>query len=141
MKIRLAKTEDYKELIKLYSLFVGDNRFSKKNSDSFVKVLENPNSYIYVATDKQKLIGFATLSTRNVVRYSKLIAELDELFVLENYRKHGVGKKLMEIIEKKTKDLNCKGIFIQSGKDHKVAHRFYKNHGYIERGFYFTKDL
>ncbi len=141
MDIRPVKLTDYKELMKLFTLFVGDDRFLKPDSDSFKIVLKNSNSYIYVATDKEKLIGFATLSVRNVVRYSKSIAELDELFVLEEYRKHGIGKALIKKIEKKTKELNCKGIFIQSGKDHKIAHIFYKNLDYVKRGYYFTKDL
>jgi GNAT superfamily N-acetyltransferase len=141
MEIRPAKQLDHNELIKLYTLFVGDDRYSKGNGDSFIKVLRDHNSYIYVATHSEQLIGFATLSIRNVVRYSKPIAELDELFVLEKYRKHGIGKKLIETIEKKTKDLNCKGIFIQSGKDLKTAHLFYEKLGYTKRGYYFTKDL
>lgn len=141
MNIRLAKLSDYEQIMKLYILFVGDDRYSKENSDSFEKVLKNRKSYIYVAVDKNRIIGFATLSTRFVVRYPKPIAELDELFVLEDYRKHGIGKKLIDAIEKKTKDLDCKGIFIQSGKDHKIGHQFYKKLGYIQRGFYFTKDL
>ncbi len=141
MKIRLAKPSDYDDLIKLYSLFVGVDRFSQKNNDSFKIVLENQRNFVYVALDEDRLIGFATLSIRDVIRYPRPIAELDEIFILEEYRKHGVGKNLMKIIEEKAVELDCQGIFIESNINHTVAHKFYETLGYENKGYQFIKAL
>jgi GNAT superfamily N-acetyltransferase len=141
MTIRLAKKDDYLPLMELYNLFVGDDRYSKVNNDSFLRVLNNPQNYIYVAEDKEKIVGFATFSVRDVVRYPKSIAELDELFVLKDNRKKGVGKKLMDEVEKQAKKLDCYRIFIESHYDHKVAHHFYENLAYKNYGYHFIKDL
>lgn len=141
MNIRLAQESDYEKVIELYNLFVGSDRYSQHNSDSFKKVLKNNNNFIFVATDTDKIIGFATFSIRDVVRYPKPIAELDELFVSENYRKHGIGKLLMNEIEKKAKELDCYRLFIESHYEHKAAHKFYESLGYTNYGYHFIKNL
>jgi ribosomal protein S18 acetylase RimI-like enzyme len=139
MKIRPAKLSDYGELMKLYGLFVGDDRFSNKTADSFKKVLQSTTSFIYIAEKQSKLIGFVAFSIKYVVRYPKPIGTLDEMYVLEQYRNQGIGKNLMEILEKKLKKLNCYGIFMESGKDLKTAHIFYEKLGYKKYGYYFAK--
>lgn len=141
MKIRLAEQEDYQELMNLYNLFVGEDRYSQHDNDSFNRVLESDNEFIFVAEEQNKLIGFATSSIRNVVRYPKPIAELDELFVHPEYRKHGMGRKLMEIIEEKAKEQNCYLMYIESHYDHKAAHHFYESLGYKNYGYHFVKTL
>jgi len=141
VKIRSARLEDYKNIISLYNGFVGSERYSKFDNDSFEKVLKSPNNFIFVAEDEEKLIGFATFSVRIVVRYPRPIAEIDELFVLSEYRKQGVGKLLFIEIEKKAKELNCYRIFIETHYDHKVAHKFYEALGYKNYGYHFIKNL
>ncbi len=141
MIIRLVKPPDYKELMHLYNLFVGSDRYSRYDNDSFERVVHNPNNFVYIAEDKGNLIGFASFSIRDVIRYAKPIAELDELLVLEEYRKKGVGKQLMEKVETKAKERNCYRLFIESHYDHKAAHKFYESLGYTNYGYHFIKNL
>lgn len=141
MKIRLVQTADYADIMHLYNLFVGYDRYSHHDNDSFQRVLQNPHNFVYVAEDDDTLVGFATFSVRDVIRYPKQIAELDELFVLEDYRKKGVGKLLMQEVEKKAKECECCRIFIESHYDHKAAHVFYESLGYTNNGYHFIKDL
>lgn len=141
MIIRPAKISDYEQIIPLYSLFVGDDRFLKKDADSFKEALGNKNNFLYVADSGNKLVGFIAFSIKTVIRYSQPIATLDEMYVLGEYRRKGIGKQFMDVLESRSKNLNCRGIFLESGKDLKTAHLFYKKLGYIKRGYYFTKDL
>ena len=141
MNIRTARNSDYKELMQLYNGFVGEDRYSKHNKDSFKKVSKSKNNFIYVVEENKKLIGFATFSIRLVIRYPKPIAELDELIVLPGYRKKGVGKLLMNKILSKAKELNCYRLFIESHYDHKVAHKLYEKLNFTNYGFHFIKNL
>lgn len=141
MIIRNAITEDYEKLMKLYNLFVGSDRYSKHNNDAFLRVLKNPNNFLFVAEENGLLIGFASFSIRDVIRYPKKIAELDELFVLENFRKSGVGKQLIIKAEEKARKLDCYRMFIESHYDHKTAHQFYEALGYTNYGYHFIKNL
>lgn len=139
--IREAVAEDYKGVMKLYNEFVNKDSFSKLDNDSFQQVIDYPTTYLYVAEGDQKLLGFASFSTRFVVRYPKHIMQLDELFVSEEYRKHGVGGRLIEVMEEKARDLDCAGIYIESSVERKTAHKFYEEQGYKNSGFYFKKSL
>lgn len=141
MNIREAKQSDYHELMGLYNLFVGEDRYSRYDNDSFIKILNTQNNYIFVAEDSGKLVGFITFSIRDVVRYPKPIAELDELFVLSDYRQKGAGKMLMERVEDKAKKLGCYRMYIESHYDHKTAHIFYEKLGYTNYGYHFIKNL
>ncbi len=141
MQIREAKPEDYHQIMVLYNDFVEEDRYSKHDSDSFYKVIKNPNNLIYIAESKGVLIGFATLSLRNVVRYPKPIAELDELYVNPKYREKGIGRKLVEKVEQKAKQLDCYVIYIESHNDRKTAHKFYQSQGYSKYGFAFRKRI
>jgi GNAT superfamily N-acetyltransferase len=141
MQIRLAVESDYVPLMKLYNGFVGSDRYSHHDNDSFKKVLVSSHNFIYVAEAENELMGFATFSVRNVVRYPKLIAELDELFVDSKYRKKGIGKLFMQTIEEKAKELDCYRIYIESHYDHKSAHALYELIGYTNYGYHFIKNL
>ena len=141
MKIRLAQESDYENLMALYNKFVGSDRYSKLNNDSFKKVLANKNNFVFVAEDNSLIIGFATFSVRVVVRYPKPIAELDELFVEVSYRRKGVGKMLMTQILETVKKLGCYRLFIESHYDHKGAHKFYESIGFTNYGYHFIKNL
>ncbi|HVZ11709.1 MAG TPA: GNAT family N-acetyltransferase [Patescibacteria group bacterium] len=141
MTIRLAEEKDYEEIMNLYNNFVGEDRYSKRDNDSFKIVLKSPTNFIFVAEDEGRLVGFSTFSVRNVVRYPKPIAELDELFVGIAFRKHGVGKQLMEAVESKAKELGCYRLYIESAYKHEPAHKFYEDLGYEKYGYHFYKTL
>lgn len=141
MIIRSAKLSDYEEIMNLYNLFVGNDRYSKHDNDSYKKVLNNTKNHMFLAVEDRRIIGYATISLKDVIRYPKPIVELDELFVLAEYRKHGIGRQLMDHVEKKSRELNCQRIFISSHYKHKTAHAFYESIGYTNYGYHFIKDL
>src|SRR3989338_6204728 len=141
MIVRPAKIADYKDIIPLYNGFVGSDRYSKLDNDSFEKVLKSKDNFVFVAEDQEKLVGFASFSVRLVVRYPKPIAELDEIYVSPEYRKKGVGKLLMNKVLKKAKELNCYRLFIESHYDNKIAHNFYEKLGFTNYGYHFIKNL
>lgn len=141
MKIRLAKQLDYSDLMVLYNGFVGEDRYSKRDNDSFQKVLNDPNAYILVAEKNDKIIGFATFSIRTVVRYPKPIAELDEFFVVPECRKKGIGKQLLQTVLDRAKKRGCYRLYIESHYDHKAAHTLYDKMRFTNYGYHFIKSL
>jgi (aminoalkyl)phosphonate N-acetyltransferase len=141
MNIRRVLESDYKELMGLYNAFVGSERYANFDNDSFKRVLHSPRNFVYVAEDEGKLVGFASFSVRDVVRYPRPIAELDELFVGVAWRKHGVGRELMAAVEAKARELDCYRMFIESQYQHTSGHKFYESLGYTNYGYHFVKNL
>jgi GNAT superfamily N-acetyltransferase len=141
MKIRQARESDYAEMMVLYDQFVGSERYSKHTNDSYQKVLKNQQNVVFVAEIDKKIGGFASFSIRDVIRYPRPIAELDELFVSSEKRQKGVGKLLLQAVEQKARELHCYRLFIESSYDHTVAHSFYEALGYTNYGYHFIKNL
>jgi GNAT superfamily N-acetyltransferase len=65
----------------------------------------------------------------------------DNRIYFSEYRKKGLGKKLMGEVEKKAKSLHCYRLFIESHYDHKQTHKFYEALGYTNYGYHFIKNL
>ena len=141
MTIREALSQDRTRLMELYNEFVGSDRYSRYDYDSFEKTLADPNCYIYVGEEDNQVIGFITFSVRNVVRYPKPIAEGDELYVMPQYRGKGYGKQLMQHIIDKAKSLNCHRLFLESNYKHETAHKMYESMGFTNYGYHFIMDL
>ena len=141
VKIRRAKKEDYVQLMSLYNGFVGEERYSNYNHDSFNQVLDSPSSVILVAEEQQTLVGFITFSFRRVVRYPKPIVEIDELYVSPKYRRKRVGRKLLEKSLEDSKKAGCYRMFIETHHKLKEAHRFYESMGFTNYGYHYIKDL
>jgi PhnO protein len=139
--IRPATLTNYTQLMELYNWFVGSDRYSNHESDSFELVLEEPNSFVFVLDDGQKLVGFVAYSIRRVVRYPKPIAELEELFVSPELRGQGWGAKLLEFVTGEAKDKGCYRMYIESHYQHEVAHKLYEKLGFANYGFHFVKNL
>ena len=141
MKIISAKNSDYTEFMKLLGDFVGDKRYLKVGDDSFLKFLANLNSYTYLLKDDGKLIGFITFSIRNVIRYPRPIAEIEELYIIPEYRGRGQSQKLMKAVLKRITKIGCSRIYIGSIFKWKIAHKAYKNMGFEKVGYQFIKKL
>ncbi|PIY59772.1 hypothetical protein COY95_05305 [Candidatus Woesearchaeota archaeon CG_4_10_14_0_8_um_filter_47_5] len=138
--IRKAKKEDYQEVIRLYGLFVENKtRYQDHDNDSFNKVIDDSNTFLEVACIGEKTVAFIVYSIRNVVRYPKPIIEVEEFFVLEEFRRKRIGQKLMDRVFAIAKEKQCEYVFLASSKDRIAAHNFYKNYGFDEYAFHYRK--
>lgn len=56
--------------------------------------------------------------------------ELKRFFVAEEFRKLGVAKSILEVLENKARDLSYTHIKLEAGEAQPEALRFYEKHGY-----------
>lgn len=62
-----------------------------------------------------------------------LTAEIDEFFILPQYRKKGIGKKLLENAETEFIRIGCRNVSLQIDKQNDAARAFYHKQNYFER--------
>ncbi len=67
--------------------------------------------------------------------------EPDNIVVDQSQRSKGVGKLLMQWMEKEAKRLTCDIVMMDSYTHNTASHRFYFREGYIIKGFCFVKDM
>lgn len=82
----------------------------------------------FVATENGKFVGASSgLAHENNDRYEPYFY-LSDLLVEKEYRKHGYGKKLLELLEDRIKPLGIK--YIWTWTREYEAETFYIKHGY-----------
>jgi GNAT superfamily N-acetyltransferase len=88
-----------------------------------------PDKHILVAHDAADVVGLASAVV--LPRLNRVRPELwiPELVVSKKHRNKGVGKKLMISCIALAKRKNCFRIRLESGKNRKLAHKFYKKMG------------
>lgn len=71
------------------------------------------------------------------------MCEIGGLVVDDNYRRMGIGKRLMESIENWAAEKECDKVSLRSGSSRKEAHQFYKDIGFdlIKTQYRFIKEI
>lgn len=118
MKIFKPKLKDIENIQKLLQPFVDDGIILLRNRD---EIAMNIRSYLAIEKNK-KLIAIVALHI-----YSEELAEVRSLAVHKDYQKQGLGKKLIESIEKEAKDLGVKKLLTLT-----YQRNFFNNNNFIE---------
>lgn len=144
MKIRKANIEEAKEVQDLrYALakYEADNLENDKlDLEWFYREegMDNVKKFIkdkicYVAIEDEKIVGVITgeiLSRQNW--YKMQMGMIENLFVLQEYRKNGIGKKLVEQIEKDFEEKNITTIELHTLNNNEEAIKFYEHIGFYK---------
>ena len=73
--------------------------------------------------------------------YSGRYLEIDNFIVREEYRSKGIGKKMIQWMEKEAQKQECKCIMLDAYVQNYQAHKFYYANGYKALGFHYTKRI
>lgn len=126
--IRIAEINDFKPITEL------SNQLGYKTQNADIKkrlkkVLENTDNCVYVATENEKIVGwihgFYSLRIE-----SDFFVEIGGLVVDENFRKNGIGKKLVDKVMEWSKLKNCEKVRVRCNVIRKESHKFYENIGF-----------
>ena len=87
-----------------------------------------------------EIIGIAGYWVLRMLYCGRYI-QVSSFIVDEEKRGFGVGKKILNEIEKIGKKLNCEKIVLDSFTENKKSHSLYFKEDFHIRGFHFMKDL
>ncbi len=130
VKIRQAEIKD-SERITILCEQLGYPATQEQIKQRLGKIQNNDFYILYVATlANEYVIGWAQAHIYDLIVTSTQ-AILLGLVVDEDYRYNGVGKLLMQQIEKWAYEVGCEGVQVRSSIRRKEAHLFYEKIGYI----------
>ena len=125
-KIRPMAIEDYKEIIKLWKNIegVGINEYddSKKSIRKFLQM--NPKTCFVAEKENIEIIGTI------LGGYDGRRGLIYHLMVKSEHRKTGIGKELIEKVEKEFKKQGIKRIYIVTFKENEIGNKFWEKNGY-----------
>ena len=126
--IRLANSADAPELNKLNDLFNGDGN---NTIDAIEESINgNEQELVCVAVNGNKLVGFCCGQILKSMCYSYKFAEITELYVIEKYRRQGIGKRLLSITENELNKRGVKHLHVLTGDKNFIAQTLYRSCGY-----------
>jgi ribosomal protein S18 acetylase RimI-like enzyme len=89
----------------------------KHKKESWIKNISDSNHYVFVAENSEgKIVGFADGGKRYTNKF-KCSGDLSSIYLLEDYQKMGVGKKLVNKLFETFNRLGYKTIFVEVLED------------------------
>jgi len=133
MVFEIGNKRDLSSILELYKQLNENNGSSNINIDEVNKIwdnIENIGIKYFLAKDNGKITGSCYICIiPNLTYNGKSIGYIENVITNENYRRKGIGKKLMEMAIEYAKENNCYKIVLQSGIKRVKAHKFYESIG------------
>lgn len=127
--IRECKIHDYKDIVLLNTNEMGYEYPSEDIKNQLKKLLNDNNHKIYVAVVDDKVVGYIHANNYDLL-YAPHMKNIMGIAVLSNFKKNGIGKMLLDEVEKWAKETGAFGVRLVSGATRIGAHAFYKSCGY-----------
>ncbi|MDI7207328.1 GNAT family N-acetyltransferase [Leptospira santarosai] len=138
MNIRKAKETDRESIQKLTSLFATSFKTDPDSfNNSFNELLKDSNAIFLVAEENGTPIGYLLGFDHYTLYANGRVSWIEEIFILEDYRRKGFATNLMTSFEEWGKNRGSKliGLATRRAKD------FYLALGYEESALFFRKLL
>ena len=104
----------------------------------------HPSRLVLLAEYKGEYVGLSNSFINFGTFAAKPFINIHDIVVLDKYRGLGIGRKLMEAIHSKAKELDCGKITLEVRTDNTTAQQLYKSMGFNEGNpvmYFWTKYL
>jgi len=128
--VRPARETDAVGLYALNEIFNGEGSNTLEVIESSLK--RNVDEIVSVACDGDHVVGFCCGQIFRSMCYAVNYGELTELFVLDAYRRRGVGGRLIAHVESELGRRGAVAFRLLTGRDNRAAQALYRAHGYAE---------
>ena len=140
LNIRKANQND---LVQIVQLLANDplgkqresylNPLPKEYYRAFEEINSDKNQYLIVIEDNQKIIGTLQLTIITYLTYrGGKRGQIEGVRIDETYRRHGIGKMMIQWAIDKARELNCHLIQLTMDKKRQDTIEFYKKLGFID---------
>jgi ribosomal protein S18 acetylase RimI-like enzyme len=128
--IRKATEADFQEIFNLNMEFSIFQRTPEKFTVTLQQMVEEQNYFqcMVAAVEDQKIVGFATTFFA-FYSWSGKSLYLEDLYVKDEFRKLGIGRKLMDAVIAYAKETGCRKLRWQVSKWNSYAIEMYKKMG------------
>lgn len=135
VKIRKVKAEDLKAFVEVYKSAYERMREYAYTKDKEIKryfkwLLKRDENGFFVAEVDGRAVGFVGCDAYWHTFFDEEMGEIHEIVVLEEYRRKGIGKKLIETAEEYLKKKGYRKTGLWVGEKNHTAIKFYEKLGY-----------
>lgn len=136
--IRAVRPADLAALLELYVHLNPDNADVPEDAllqPAWERILSDPNIFCFVAEADGVLTGSCLLAVMpNLTRGARPFGVIENVVTHKDYRRQGIGRRLMRRALQTAWDAGCYKVMLLSGAWRKDAHRFYEELGFTQNG-------
>ncbi|MDY6940999.1 MAG: GNAT family N-acetyltransferase [Cyanobacteriota bacterium] len=144
MEIKLASLEHLEilsELFDRYRIFYNQKTNITAARNFLKERFQNRDSVIFIAYQSEKVIGFTQLYPSLSSVSMKRILILNDLFVIESYRRKGVATSLMDAAESYARDMGSARIALSTQVSNTSAQKLYRSRNYVKDELFYHYQL
>ena len=105
--------------------------YGEEGTNYFKDMIEN--EIVLLAVTENQVVGYLAGSLNVEASYNtRSLAEIDNMFILEEYRQYGIGRKLIDEFKKYAKENNIEELKVTASAKNVNAILFYKKNGLEE---------
>lgn len=140
--IREIESKDYISVATLWRDVLGLLSVTDENVFETYEKMKSDNRYCtFVADASGSVVGLVTTVETLAIDHPNGYIKVNGLAVLPEFQHRGIGKLLMERVEKLAGERNISLIGLASGFQRTNAHEFYEHLGYQKLSFWFRKII
>jgi GNAT superfamily N-acetyltransferase len=137
---RAAEIFDTNTLLVLMKAFYAFESLPFKESvarTALEKILrEDSLGYVWLIQADSEIIGYVILTLGYSLEYGGRDAFVDEIFIQEHYRGHGIGAKALQLIEDTCRMLGVRALHLEVERKNTRAYVFYRKFGFEDHDRY-----
>lgn len=136
IQFRRFSTEDKEEVLDMMEAFYRIDTYL------FVRITSEKNLLEFIATDtlgrlyvivyQQNIVGYIVMSFSFSFEFKGRNAFIDELYIKDDYRNQGIGKKALIFIEEEAKVLKVNALHMEVERHNTNAHNLYLKAGFTD---------
>lgn len=107
------------------------------------QILPLDNYWTFVAVADNQVVGYIGINKNYFWEQDGTFIRIQALVVKKEFRRHHVGRQLIEAAEKHARQLKSRLLILNSGnrEEREAAHRFYPNMGFEGKSTGYSKKL
>lgn len=133
MEYRIARREDLRGILSLYAALNPDDAELEYDTAAAIwdETQKSGVSAYFIALDGERPIATCNVSViPNLTRGGRPFAIIENVITLGEYRRMGIGKRVLEDAVQYARGRGCYKVVLLSGKKRTDAHAFYASIGF-----------
>ncbi len=139
-KVRAARPEDCKSIYD-FVCDLEENEFDYSTFESlYLRNISSPENIYLVSEGNGSISGYISCHGQVLLHHCARVFEIQELFVIQEFRNNGIGQLLVENLESRLSKLDYESLEVTANSKREKTHDFYKKMGFEFTHQKFTKS-
>jgi len=98
-------------------------------------VADESHGRVWIIQRAPDAVGYVALTFCMSIEFGGRVAFIDELFIDRNFRRQGIGRRVIELVTAQARQLNVRALLLEVSDENVAAVRLYESAGFGRRQY------